>query len=79
MQDRLWADREDVIPVWVKGAKVFVCGSRGVSDEVREVCVRMREEYVAEVEKEKEFEGEKDARKWFDSLRNVRYVMDVFD
>ncbi|PKS12428.1 hypothetical protein jhhlp_000634 [Lomentospora prolificans] len=76
VQDRLWADRKDVIPMWAKGAKVFVCGARKVSDEVRDVCVRMREEYIKEVKGGK---CDQDAEKWFDSLRNIRYVMDVFD
>ncbi|CAI4214184.1 unnamed protein product [Parascedosporium putredinis] len=76
VQDRLWADRYDVIPLWVEGAKVYMCGARKVSDAVRDVWVKVREEYLR---KEGKTEGEDEARTWFEGLRNVRYVMDVFD
>ncbi|KUI57486.1 hypothetical protein VP1G_04797 [Cytospora mali] len=41
VQDRLWRDRREVQALWDSGAKVFVCGSRGVGDAVREVAIRM--------------------------------------
>ncbi|SPO06415.1 probable bifunctional P-450:NADPH-P450 reductase [Cephalotrichum gorgonifer] len=76
VQDRLWEERGDVIPLWRKGARVFVCGSRGVADGVRETIIKMRREDVAEKGSDEDEEG---TRKWFESLRNTRYVTDVFD
>lgn len=76
VQDRLWEDREDVKPLWKRGAKVFVCGSKRVADGVRDMTIKIRRE---DVEARGIDESEEDTRKWFESLRNIRYVTDVFD
>lgn len=76
VQDRLWEDRVEIRPLWKKGAKVFVCGSKGVADGVRDVTIRIRREDVEAYDVD---ESEEDTRKWFESLRNIRYVTDVFD
>ncbi|KAK7748645.1 hypothetical protein SLS53_000666 [Cytospora paraplurivora] len=77
VQDRLWNDRRDVQALWDKGAKVFVCGSRGVGDAVREVAIRMY------VDGAKENHGKdlsvEEATEKFDAMRNERYATDVFD
>ncbi|KAK2614230.1 hypothetical protein N8I77_001076 [Diaporthe amygdali] len=77
VQDRLWQDRKEVQELWEKGAKVFVCGSRGVGDAVREVAIRM---YVdgAKENHGKEMSVEEATEK-FDAVRNERYATDVFD
>lgn len=77
VQDRLWRDRAEVQALWDRGAKVFVCGSRGVGDAVREVAIRM---YVdgARVNHGRELSVE-EATERFDAMRNERYSTDVFD
>ncbi|KAH7318103.1 cytochrome P450 [Stachybotrys elegans] len=70
--DRVWREREEVQELWRKGAKVYVCGSKKVSKAVEDIMMKMRQE-------EKEGESEEAAQDWFSSLRNVRYVTDVFD
>ena len=76
VQDRLWEEREEIKPLWKRGAKVFVCGSRGVADGVRDVTMKIRRE---EAEKKGLEEDEEETTRWFESLRNIRYVTDVFD
>lgn len=43
VQDRVWADRRDVMKLWNIGAKVFICGSRstciGTTDVLRKLVV----------------------------------------
>lgn len=77
VQDRLWVDRREVQALWEQGAKVFVCGSRGVGDAVREVAIRMY------VDAAKEHHGKdmsvEEATEKFDAVRNERYATDVFD
>lgn len=76
VQDRLWEERGDVDALWKRGAKVFVCGSRGVAEGVRETFISIRSEVI---EAEGLDEDSVGTRKWFESLRNVRYVADVFE
>ncbi|PSR82537.1 cytochrome P450 [Coniella lustricola] len=77
VQDRLWQDRADVQALWESGAKVYVCGSRAVSDAVREVAIRM---YMdgAKVNHGKELSVE-EATERFDAARHERFATDVFD
>ncbi|VUC32293.1 unnamed protein product [Clonostachys rosea] len=74
VQDRAWHDREELMKLWKEGAKVYVCGSKAVGESVKEVMIRMRKEMVPEGEQDDE-----KLQEWFNSLRNVRYVVDVFD
>ncbi|KAF2667506.1 cytochrome P450 [Microthyrium microscopicum] len=81
VQDRLWADRERVAQMWKEGGRVFVCGSREVGEAVGDVARKIMMETVRE--KEIEETGASDineerAKKWFESVRNVRYATDVF-
>lgn len=77
VQDALWADREQVQSLWQKNAKIYVCGSRALSDGVDEMLLRVLQQ-AAEImgEQEKDEAAMKD---WWKGLRNVRYVADVFD
>ncbi|RDW89799.1 bifunctional cytochrome P450/NADPH--P450 reductase [Aspergillus mulundensis] len=87
VDDRIWADREDVRGLWSDGARVYVCGSGAVARSVRGAMVRIIRE---DIEKKADVgvgdgadgetaDSEKRAEKWFDEQRNVRYVMEVFD
>ncbi len=77
VQDRIWRDRADLLAMWERGAKVFVCGSTKVAEAAREMMLKMRRGWNESVEGEEGSE-EKD-REWFEGLRNARYVTDVFD
>jgi cytochrome P450 / NADPH-cytochrome P450 reductase len=76
VQDRLWQDREDVVKLWKRGAKVFVCGSREVGAAVRETALRIM---VEKDECKGETMSEEAAKNWFESIKNERYATDVFD
>ncbi|KAF2813329.1 bifunctional P-450/NADPH-P450 reductase [Mytilinidion resinicola] len=75
VQDRLWADRREVVELFDQGAKVFVCGSRGVGEAVGVAARKMWLERARELGKER---GEGDAERWFEGIRNERYATDVF-
>ncbi|KAK0392517.1 hypothetical protein NLU13_2012 [Sarocladium strictum] len=77
VQDRMWADREDVVELWRRDAKVYVCGSRAVANAARGMAVKLRVEMLRTVKGEETTEEE--AAEWLEAQRNVRYVMDVFD
>jgi cytochrome P450 / NADPH-cytochrome P450 reductase len=76
VQDRLYHDREEVLDLWDKGAKVFVCGSREVGKAIEEVCVKL---VVESGERYGKVCAEEEAREWWGSVRNERYATDVFD
>ncbi|KAK1826130.1 putative bifunctional P-450:NADPH-P450 reductase [Podospora conica] len=73
VQERVWRERGEVWGLWGRGAKVFVCGGRGMEGGVRGVVVGMA--------REGEGEGADEAwgGRWFEGVRNGRYVVDVFD
>lgn len=77
VHDRLWHDRAEVRALWEAGAKVYVCGSRGVAENVRDVAIKM---YVdgAKVDHGKELSIE-EATERFDAMRHERFATDVFD
>lgn len=76
VQDRMWHDRRDVLDLWRRDAKVYICGSRRIANAARDMAVKIAVERQQETGGDK---GEEDLGEWLDSLRNVRYVMDVFD
>jgi cytochrome P450/NADPH-cytochrome P450 reductase len=77
VQDRVYHDRADVVEQFEAGAKLFVCGSRGVGDGVQECLIRVAKERLKE--KEGREADDKKAREWFEGLRNERFATDVFD
>lgn len=75
VQDQVLANKDEVLDLWRKGSKVFVCGSRSLDISI---CETSRKLYV-EREREKGNEvSEQDAEAWFDGLRNARFATDVF-
>ena len=76
VQDRYWADREDVLHYFHSGAKVFICGSGKVADGVKDASVKM---YMQAKEEVCEPKTKEEAEKWFNGLRNERFMSDVFD
>ena len=75
VQERMWAEREELVDLFDDGAKVFVCGSAKLGDGVRNVVMRMYKETAEKRGKEK---TEEEVAKWFDGIRNERYAVDVF-
>jgi cytochrome P450/NADPH-cytochrome P450 reductase len=78
IQDRIWFDREEVVELWKQNAKLYVCGSKGMASSVKDVAIQLK----LEVEHGKGTGSnytKETAQEWFDSLRNSRYVIDVFD
>lgn len=76
VQDRMWKDREELLDLWKQGAKAYVCGSRGVAESAKETIIKIKVE--TEKAKGEEVDPE-NMKEWFESLRNMRYVTDVFD
>ncbi|KAJ4372866.1 hypothetical protein N0V83_003157 [Neocucurbitaria cava] len=76
VQDRLYHDRADIVEQFDAGAKLFVCGSRGVGEGVSETLIKIAKERAREV-KGREVDDAK-AREWFEGLRNERFATDVF-
>lgn len=75
VQDRLWADREELCRLWEEGARVYVCGGRGVSHGVREVVRRV---YREQAEKRCGAGTEADVEAWWVEALRERYVVEVF-
>ncbi|CAO2657945.1 Nn.00g072050.m01.CDS01 [Neocucurbitaria sp. VM-36] len=76
VQDRMVRDGEVIVKLWREGAKVYVCGSRGLAESAKGAFVQVK----MGVEKERGGDVSVESiEAWFDSLRNVRYVADVFD
>lgn len=76
VDDVLRADRELLGQLWRDGARVYVCGSRGVGDAVKGIAIEQRRQACKE---KGEDDSEQAANKWFESIRNERYSTDVFD
>ncbi|KAF2638095.1 NADPH-cytochrome P450 reductase-like protein [Massarina eburnea CBS 473.64] len=75
VQDRLWRDREDVVELWDKGARLFVCGGREMGKGVEEACLKI----AGEARRARGGEGnEEKVREWWEGLRNERFATDVF-
>ncbi|CAH0045995.1 unnamed protein product [Clonostachys solani] len=75
VQDQVWTDRADVVPLWDDGARVYVCGSRALSQGVRDVAKRI----YGEVARSRCGPKDEDAVNewWLDVIRE-RYAVDVF-
>jgi cytochrome P450/NADPH-cytochrome P450 reductase len=76
VDDRLWTDRDDVIDLWKRGARMYVCGSRDVGESVKRVVLKMATQAR---EKDGHDASPEATEKWFANMRNERYATDVFD
>lgn len=74
--DRMWHERAQVSDLWQKGAHAYVCGPKSMADSVKATFVKMLAEEAKDKGEDVDVES---TEKWFDSLRNVRYMVDVFD
>ncbi|KAI9159133.1 bifunctional p-450:nadph-p450 reductase [Paramyrothecium foliicola] len=41
VDDRMWADRIDLVNLWKRDAKVYVCGSRAMASSAKEVAIKL--------------------------------------
>nr|BAL05197.1 cytochrome P450 [Phanerodontia chrysosporium] len=71
VQDRVWADREDVVKVWQAGAKVYVCGSGRMATAVKQ---RLVEIIAAQLNVDSE-----QATDTFNKIIKGRFATDVFE
>jgi cytochrome P450/NADPH-cytochrome P450 reductase len=76
VDDVLRAHRELLGQLWKDGARVYVCGSKGVGDAVKEIA---QDQYRLAAREKGEDDGVEAANKWFEGIRNERYSTDVFD
>jgi cytochrome P450/NADPH-cytochrome P450 reductase len=76
VDDALRTDRELLKQLWKDGARVYVCGSKGVGDVVMHIA---KDQYKEAAKAKGEDDSEQAANKWFESIRNERYSTDVFD
>ncbi|WP_211878993.1 bifunctional cytochrome P450/NADPH--P450 reductase [Pseudarthrobacter albicanus] len=73
VQDRLWADRADVVELVKQGATFYVCGDgKNMAPQVRDTCARIYREATGA--------SEEDADAWMDEVERThgRYVADIF-
>lgn len=75
VQDRLWAEREEMKGVFEDGAKLYVCGSARVGEGVKEVTKGIYKEAALARGKEK---SEQDIEEWFKGIMGERFASDVF-
>ncbi|KAF4994727.1 hypothetical protein FDECE_13034 [Fusarium decemcellulare] len=71
VQDRMLEQKQTLFDLWEKDAKLFVCGSRQVSNAVEATCVELMSE-LKRIDKES-------AQRFLDEIRNERVATDVFD
>ena len=60
VHDGIWLDRLELITLWDKGAKVYVCGSREVGESVKKTVVSIvveRQKRIVEAREKGELEG----------------------
>jgi cytochrome P450/NADPH-cytochrome P450 reductase len=76
VQDALSAERDAVNELWENGARFYICGSRELGQGVGQTMVRMHLDKTRKLGKEM---TEEDGKEWWESLRNERYAIDVFD
>ncbi|WPG99486.1 Hypothetical protein R9X50_00230100 [Acrodontium crateriforme] len=73
--DAMLADQDLLFDLWHQGARVYVCGSRGLGESVKKACITMAKVWARRQGKE---ESDEAAEEWFDKIRNERYSTDVF-
>lgn len=71
-QERLEKDKADLLDLFGKGAKVYICGSGKIANGVKDVVTRSWMQRHSGTTKD-------EADQWFSGLRNERFMSDVFD
>lgn len=87
VQDRMLDDRDELIGIFDQGARIYVCGSTGVGNGVREACRDIylaRRRVILEEKRERgeeveDVDEETAADRFFEGLKTKeRYATDVF-
>lgn len=76
VQETLLTERSMVNELWRDDARFYICGSRDLGHDVTHTMVKILH---GSAETPAHVNTEEDAMKWWESLRNVRYAIDVFD
>ncbi|EKM50238.1 uncharacterized protein PHACADRAFT_153718 [Phanerochaete carnosa HHB-10118-sp] len=71
VQDRVWADRADIVTTWNAGAKMYVCGAGRMAAAVKERLVKI-------VQAERNLEPA-EAAETFNKIVKGRFATDVFE
>lgn len=69
------AQKEELMNLWDQGARVYVCGSRGLGESVKEACLAIAREKARRLGKD---DSDETLDAWFSRIRNERYSTDVF-
>jgi cytochrome P450/NADPH-cytochrome P450 reductase len=75
VQDRLWAEREEMKKAFRAGARLYVCGSSAVGEGVADVTKKMYAEAAAAAGLPK---TDEEVEAWFQGIKSDRYSSDVF-
>ncbi|OLN81882.1 Bifunctional P-450:NADPH-P450 reductase 4 [Colletotrichum chlorophyti] len=76
VQDRLWHEREIVVRMWSKDARIYVCGSNKIVESAKGILVEIIQE---QTKKQGQGFSKEEALEWFEKQRNERFATDVFD
>ena len=76
--DRMLKDMDDVVEQWRAGARVYVCGSRGFEQRLREPAVEIFRATRGKVMGVQEMDAE-EVQSWFGENMEGRMVSDIFD
>jgi cytochrome P450 / NADPH-cytochrome P450 reductase len=75
VQDRLWIEREPMVEVFNKGAKLYVCGSSMVGEGVANMTKKIYQDWA---EAKGELKSDEEIESWFQGIKTDRYASDVF-
>lgn len=75
--DRMLRDKDDVKSLWRNGAKVYICGSRRLRDNVREATLKVSAQVAGEESWDADTRVEKELK--FRAALAQRAVSDIFD
>ena len=81
VQHRMENEREELLKLWSRGAKMYVCGSRDVGKAVEDVVLKFATDEANETRKKegREPATPEEMQKWWENARSERYATDVFD
>ena len=71
VQDRIWAERKELVQLFKDGAKVFLCGSAGK-------LAKSTNETLEKIVMEAKDCSVEEAREWLQEQKVDRYVTDIF-
>lgn len=75
IDEMLVEHKEELLDLWDQGARVYVCGSRGLGESTKEACLKIAREKAKRLGKD---DSDETMEAWFDRVRNERYSTDVF-